>query len=85
MSQEAFVQAEIDKFIKNVSEHCDSIRVFVSMPDDADSTESVTVGYGNWYSQYGLVTAWLLEHNTRISNRAWRKEDNKQNEGEGPE
>jgi len=61
----SFIDAEINKFIEHISEHCDSIVVFVTTPADGQRTESKVIGHGNWFAQYGHVRSWLLEMDQR--------------------
>ncbi len=55
------VKKMVDEFRDKLSEHCDSVRIFVSFP--SLNGESDTVGYtnggGNLFAQHGQVREWL--------------------------
>lgn len=54
------IQNKIKHFAKELLEHVDSVRIFVSFPLPNNVTGSFTTGLGNYYSQYGQVREWLL-------------------------
>ena len=58
-----------EQFIAHVSEHVESVRVFVTWRDGADeSSESFTDGGGNHYAQLGQVREWLLIQDEHAKN-----------------
>ena len=46
-----------------LSEHVDSVRIFVTFPalDGSPATGRLTDGGGNLYAQMGQVRAWLIQ------------------------
>lgn len=49
---------EIDSFVARMSEHCDSVRIFITK-QDGTNTKSYTKGGGNFYAQRGQVLEWI--------------------------
>lgn len=62
MTTEEAIAQKTDKFVGEILEHADSVRVFVTF-HQADSTKSYNVGGGNFYSQLGIVGEWLTRQN----------------------
>ena len=57
------MNAEIDKKIQEsisaLMEHCDTVRIFVTVHNGAnDTTRSVSRGAGNFYAQRGAIIEW---------------------------
>lgn len=56
---------ELAKFLelkaKEIAEHCESVRIFVTKtPDDDDhDTMASSIGKGNFYAQLGQIQEWL--------------------------
>lgn len=48
-----------EECINKLIEHSDSVRIFATFQED-DITKSLTLGRGNFYSQYGLIKEWLI-------------------------
>jgi len=61
MNQEE-VEREIDAFNARMSEHVESVRVFVTMPQDG-MTAAISRGAGNYYAQVGHAREWLNARN----------------------
>lgn len=61
-----------DEYIQKVSEHCQSVRIFLSYPTD-DGTRNFrgrTIGSGNIYAQIGQVREWALEQDQNVKTYA---------------
>jgi len=67
MSEE--LQRLVDKAAQDLSEHCDSVRIFV-VTHDNDLSKAYTSGKGNFYSQVGQVTEWLERQHEYVRNDA---------------
>ncbi len=67
MSEE--LQRLVDKTAQDLSEHCDSVRIFV-VTHDNDLSKAYTSGKGNFYSQVGQVTEWLERQHEYVRNDA---------------
>lgn len=67
MSKE--LQQLVDKVTQDLSEHCDSVRIFVVVHDN-DLSRAYTCGKGNFYSQVGQVTEWLERQHEQVRNDA---------------
>lgn len=52
---------------QQLSEHFDSVQIFVNrhMPAELDGTRVVNYGSGNWYARYGQVRMWVTDHEER--------------------
>ena len=66
------VTKEIETFVNRMSEHVDSIRIFVTKCD-GKNTKTFTTGGGNFYAQKGQVEEWIevqrqCERNTAVDN-----------------
>lgn len=65
----AIMQHAIDR----MSEHFDSVQVFVSRyePNQEGGTMSLHLGQGNWFARFGQVKEWVVkrEENARIDCR----------------
>jgi len=55
------LQAMIKKHVAALSEHCESVRIFVTVPsnDGNQTTKACDDGAGNFYAQYGQITEWI--------------------------
>lgn len=62
----------MDGILGRIMDHADSVRIFVSQ-HDGDETRSYTIGRGNFHSQYGLVTEWMIRQDQH--NREKAKQD----------
>ena len=51
----------VREFIDRISEHVDSVSVFVNKKRDCGNkgTWHMTNGYGNWYARYGQIMDWV--------------------------
>lgn len=51
----------VEEFILRISEHVDSVTVFVNKKRDSGNkgTWHMTNGYGNWYARYGHILDWI--------------------------
>jgi len=74
---ENYVDAKIKQLIKDLEDHVDSIRVFVTKTSDsnADTTSCYTLGKGNFYTQYGQIKEWITFNENKF------RHDLSQNEG----
>lgn len=63
------VQAAIDL----LSEHFDTVQIFVTVykGDDDSTTHTIARGNGNWYARYGQVASWVVrqDEGTRVDAR----------------
>ena len=59
---ENYVDAKIKQLMKDMDDHVDCIRVFVSKPSDTKpgTTSCYTMGQGNFYAQYGQIKEWMV-------------------------
>lgn len=64
---------------QQLSEHFDTVQIFVTrhMPAELNGTRVVNYGSGNWYARYGQVSLWLTEHE-ECERLNVRKEDEEQ-------
>ncbi len=50
----------VDKAIQDLSEHFDSVQIFVSRHlNDDEGTATVAKGSGNWYARWGQTWRWV--------------------------
>lgn len=51
----------VEKFISDISEHVDSVTVFVNKKRDEGNkgTCNMVNGYGNWYARFGHIVDWV--------------------------
>lgn len=51
----------VDEFILKISEHVDSVTVFVNKKRDEGNkgTWHMINGYGNWYARFGQILDWV--------------------------
>jgi hypothetical protein len=57
------LDAALDKAASLLAEHCDSVRIIVTL-DDLDKeggSHRRSIGRGNYYAQYGSVVKWLQD------------------------
>jgi hypothetical protein len=52
------IEREIEAFAARMSEHVDSIRIFVTYPE-AGMTAAQSAGRGNWFAQRESCREWL--------------------------
>lgn len=55
----------VEKAANELSEHFDSVQIFVSRYDSEDGTVNITNGIGNWYARYGHVKEWCVKSEER--------------------
>lgn len=59
------LQTKIDAAASSLSEHFDSVRIFVTAHDGGNAeTQSCDSGYGNLYAQLGQIREWLIFQDT---------------------
>lgn len=75
-----FLEKKTKEFIDLISEHTDSIRVFISTPSDGQSTDGFTTGSGNWYAQYGQIKEWVSRHDERVRHDERKQIDEEKDE-----
>jgi len=56
----------LQKACEELSEHFDSVQIFVTrlsddQDDDGEGTVNVNWGSGNWFARYGQIHAWLVK------------------------
>lgn len=59
MTTEAQLQAMMEKFIADVLEHAQSIRIVITFEQDSDTTAILSQGGGNFYAQLESIKTWL--------------------------
>lgn len=63
---DAELKQRIETLVKDLGEHCESVRIFVTYPgDDAGQTGSFTFAAGNYYASRGQVDEWLVMERQR--------------------
>ncbi len=72
------IESKIVKFMDDLGEHCESIRLFTTFPEGDGCTGSFTIGRGNFHAQRGQIQQWMIrqDENVRINER----KDSKENE-----
>jgi hypothetical protein len=68
MTEPAFnpvLQAQ--KFCDLLNEHCDSVRIFITLPanDGSGNTQCFSAGSGNFCAQKGQIHEWLIMEDER--------------------
>lgn len=58
----------VDDAASSLLEHCDSVRIFVTMPsqDTALNTASYSSGRGNYHAQVGQIKEFIIRDDERI-------------------
>jgi len=66
----------VKQHVAALSEHFDSVQIFVSRHDPAiqDGTVTVSWGAGNWYARAGQIREWILRQE-EITRRQIQKEE----------
>lgn len=65
----------VDEAVAKLSEHFDSVRVFVTRHNGGDGeTESYETGGGNFYAQLGQITEWVSIQDQFQRNHAIKKD-----------
>ena len=62
MTEKEQIQKLVKESVRNLSEHCDSVRIFVTKHNcdgETDTTGAVDNGSGNFYAQLGQIREWL--------------------------
>lgn len=75
------IKARVDAVAKQLGEHCDSVRIFVTIPTEAGISAGMTSGCGNLYAQYGQIHEWVIMQNQYARCEAIRR-DADDNDGE---
>lgn len=75
------LRERLDKIAKDLGEHCDSVRIFVTLPTEQGISVALDSGAGNLYAQLGQVREWLCIQDQYQRNWAIRN-DNTNNDPE---
>jgi hypothetical protein len=61
----------VRKHLSTLSEHFDTVQVFVQRTASEGGTMTLHLGTGNWYARYGQVREWIIkrEEEARIESR----------------
>jgi len=70
MNNEEQKQADLDmlkRTSEQLSEHFDTVQIFVTshMAAELDGTRTINYGSGNWFARYGQVRMWVTDHEER--------------------
>ena len=52
-----------------LSEHFDTVQIFVTRASPCGGTINVQLGSGNWFARYGQVQAWVRQQNGEFHKR----------------
>lgn len=65
-----FARQRIKQCLKEIEDHVDSARFFVTYPsqEKSDVTGSWTQGQGNYYAQWGSINEWLVQQDAMARN-----------------
>lgn len=55
----------INAHLSALSEHFDSVQIFVSSLKPDGGTRSISKGRGNWFTRYGQVSEWCIREDER--------------------
>jgi hypothetical protein len=63
-------ESRLTKAIQTLSEHFDTVQLFVTRhePGALDGTVSACRGTGNWYARIGYVKEWIIQHDGEAHN-----------------
>lgn len=70
------LKLRLDNIAKELGEHCDSVRLFVTIPTERGISVAMDSGCGNIYAQLGQVREWLCIQNQYQRNWAIRNDTN---------
>jgi len=84
MTDDTQRQADIEMVkahCNQLSEHFDTVQIFVSrhMPAELEGTRTINFGAGNWYARYGQVVQRKIASDER--ERIAERKDNEESEG----
>lgn len=68
------LRGRIAEMAKELGEHCDSVRIFITAQDENGLTSGIDTGYGNLYAQIGQVQEWMTIQDQYARNHAIRKD-----------
>jgi len=54
----------VQKSCDALSEHCESVHIFVTVMDHEGHTRSIEYGHGNFYARLGQIDEWLTVQKT---------------------
>jgi hypothetical protein len=77
MNEKDQIRQMVQEAVKTLSEHCDSVRIFVTKhacDGETDTTSSIDNGAGNLMAQMGQVQEWLCIQQQYQRNWAIRKD-----------
>lgn len=69
------IEIKIVKFMDDLGEHCESIRLFTTFPEGDGCTGSFTIGRGNFHAQRGQIQEWLINQDENVRINARKKDD----------
>lgn len=75
---EGDLQEVLKKHLAALSEHFDTVQIFVCNYDDggAETTRTLQKGQGNWYTRYGQINEWVIQQDARARNEILERDDN---------
>lgn len=64
----------VSECVTRLSEHCDSVRIFVTSPsnDGSGCTDDLSDGAGNFLAQRGQIRDWMLRQDEYVKEHAKR-------------
>lgn len=65
-----------DDAVEKLSEHCDSVRIFLTAPNGNGETSCYTVGNGNFHAQAGQIAEWMEMQREHARAKARRDAEN---------
>lgn len=64
--QDAKESAMVAEAVKNLAEHFDSVTILCSRHEGSRGTRTIAKGSGNWHTQHGIVSEWLINREQTI-------------------
>lgn len=65
----------VESAIQMLSEHFDTVQIFVTRHDGNVGTASTIMGIGNWFARVGQARDWLVEQEALTKNNILQKND----------
>ena len=83
MSSNDDLKARLLRIVQDLGEHCESVRIFVTVQNGGGETAAMDFGSGNFYAQLGQIQEWIAIQDQYQRNWATRH-DLKDDDNDSP-
>lgn len=64
------IEEKVTKFLSEIGEHAESVRIFLTYPEGNGETGCYTEGRGNFHAQTGQIREWIIRQDEIVRTHA---------------